>query len=93
MAEKDIKIKDAPLVETVQGTEKLPCSDGSGQPKAVTVNQINKSVKADIASLAETVGSVSQSVSDEVARAKEAEAQLSSSISGEVNRAIWPRMS
>lgn len=55
--------------------------------KAVTVNQINKSVKADIASLAETVGSVSQSVSDEVARAKEAEAQLSSSISGEVNRA------
>lgn len=87
MAEKDIKIKDAPLVESVQGTEKLPCSDGSGQPKAVTVNQINKSVKTDIASLTEAVGSVSQSVSDEVARAKEAEAQLSSSISGETSRA------
>lgn len=87
MAEKDIKIKDAPLVESVQGTEKLPCSDGSGQPKAVTVNQINKSVKADIASLAETVGGMFQSISDEFTRVKETEAQLSSSIWGEVNRA------
>ena len=87
MAEKDIKIKDAPLVEQVQGTEKLPCSDGSGQPKAITVNQINKSVKADIDSLAETVDRVFQSISDEFTRVKEAEAQLSSSISGEVNRA------
>ncbi|MGM9760227.1 MAG: hypothetical protein ACI30I_08980 [Parabacteroides sp.] len=49
---KDVKIKDAPLVEQVQGTEKIPVSDGSGQPKAVTVGQIRSGLATE-----ESVGS------------------------------------
>ena len=37
---KDVKIKDAPLLEQVSGSEKIPVSDGSGQPKTVSVDQI-----------------------------------------------------
>lgn len=33
-------IKDAPIVEQLMGTEKIPVSNGSGKPAAVTVNQI-----------------------------------------------------
>ena len=35
-----VKIKDAPLVEQVAGTDKIPVSNGSGQPKTVSVEQI-----------------------------------------------------
>lgn len=35
-----IKIKDAPLVSVVTDNVKMPCSDGSGLPKAVSVSQI-----------------------------------------------------
>lgn len=33
-------IKDAPIVEQLMGTEKIPVSNGSDKPAAVTVNQI-----------------------------------------------------
>jgi hypothetical protein len=37
-----ITIKEAQLVEQVTGEEKIPVSDGSGLPKAVTTEQIKK---------------------------------------------------
>lgn len=37
---KGIKIKDAALVNKLTGLEKIPVSNGSGQPAAVTINQI-----------------------------------------------------
>ena len=40
MAKKDVMIKDAPLVETLRGDEKLPISDGSNEAKAVDINTI-----------------------------------------------------
>ena len=36
----DIKIKDVPLVGTITGQEKIPVSNGSGKPVAITVQQI-----------------------------------------------------
>lgn len=36
----DIKIKDATLVNSLQGTEKIPLSDGSNSPKTTNVDQI-----------------------------------------------------
>ena len=42
MAEQDIKIKDAPLVENIKDSDKIPVSDGSGLPKAVSIGQIIK---------------------------------------------------
>ena len=35
-----MKIKDAPLIEEPKGTDKMPASDGSNQPKALSLNQI-----------------------------------------------------
>lgn len=37
-----VKIKDAQLVEQVTGNEKIPVSDGSGLPGAVTTEQIKE---------------------------------------------------
>lgn len=37
-------IKDAPLVKQVKGNEKIPVSDGSGMPRAVTVEQLESFV-------------------------------------------------
>ena len=37
---RDVKIKDVPLVESLTGQEKIPVSDGSGSPKAISVQQI-----------------------------------------------------
>lgn len=42
MAEQDIKIKDAPLLTKVSDAFKMPVSDGSGQPKTISVGQIRK---------------------------------------------------
>ena len=42
----DISIKDAPLINNVSGTEKIPVSDGSGEPKAVTIDQITQKIPA-----------------------------------------------
>ena len=33
-------IKDAPLVESISGAEKIPVSDGSNEPRTVSINQI-----------------------------------------------------
>lgn len=42
-----ITIKEAQLVEQVTGKEKIPVSDGSGQPKAVTTEQIKDYIGAN----------------------------------------------
>lgn len=42
MAKKDVMIKDAPLVETLRGDERLPISDGSNEAKAVDLNTIRE---------------------------------------------------
>lgn len=42
-----IKIKDAQLVIRVTGEEKIPVSDGSGQPRAVTTEQIKEYIEAN----------------------------------------------
>lgn len=44
---KDIKIKDVNLVTNVTGNEKIPVSNGSGKPAAVTINQILEKGKAN----------------------------------------------
>lgn len=41
-----IKIKDAPLVSHAGDDVKMPCSDGSGLPKAVSVSQIAEHIMA-----------------------------------------------
>jgi hypothetical protein len=37
---RDLKIKEVQVVQNVNGTEKIPVSNGSGQPAVITVNQI-----------------------------------------------------
>ena len=41
----DIKIKDAPLSESIDGNVKFPVSDGSNLPRAATLNQVHSFVK------------------------------------------------
>lgn len=43
-----IKIKDAPLVSVVTDNVKMPCSDGSGLPRAVSVSQIAEHIMASL---------------------------------------------
>lgn len=45
MSEIDIKIKDAPLSESIDGNVKFPVSDGSNLPRAATFNQVHSFVK------------------------------------------------
>lgn len=40
MTEQDIKIKDAPLVDRIKSSDKMPVSDGSNLPKTVSIGQI-----------------------------------------------------
>lgn len=47
MAKKDVMIKDAPLVESINGLEKIPVSDGSDQPKTVSIEQIKSYIEHD----------------------------------------------
>lgn len=42
-----VKIKDAELVKEVTGEERIPVSDGSGQPKAMTTEQMKGFVGVD----------------------------------------------
>ena len=42
MARNDVMIKDAPLVQELNGSEKIPLSDGSNRPKAVNIEQIKE---------------------------------------------------
>lgn len=44
-----VKIKDAELVKEVTGEERIPVSDGSGQPKAMTTEQMKGFVGANYA--------------------------------------------
>ena len=51
MAETDLKIKDAPLSTNISGNVRMPGSDGSGQPVAISLSQvydfINNGLKSD----------------------------------------------
>lgn len=87
MAEKDMKIKDAPLVEQVRGTEKIPCSNGSGNAVAITTGQITAGVESEIEktnasvdALKTDVHTLDGSLAAEVARAQGAEQALSGQI-------------
>lgn len=55
MAEEDIKIKDAPLIVSIQDAFKMPVSDGSGLPKTISVGQIRKAADEHVAELEEKV--------------------------------------
>lgn len=43
---RDLKIKEVQVVQNINGTEKIPVSNGSGQPAAITVNQILDKIPA-----------------------------------------------
>lgn len=51
MAETDLKIKDAPLSTNISGNVRMPGSDGSGLPVAISLSQvydfINNGLKSD----------------------------------------------
>ena len=47
MSKKDVMIKDVPLVDSINGSEKIPVSDGSNQPKTVSIEQIKSYVEHD----------------------------------------------
>ena len=75
-----MKIKDAPLVEQVRGTEKIPCSNGSGNAVAITTGQITAGVESEIEktnasvdALKADVHTLDGSLAAEVARAQGAE--------------------
>ena len=44
MANNDVMIKDAPLVGSLNGNEKIPISDGSNRPRAVSIEMIKSFV-------------------------------------------------
>lgn len=68
---KDIKIKDVALVTNVNGDEKIPVSNGSGKPAAVTINQILEKVPATDLSEYATNESVDQKIADLIGGAPE----------------------
>ena len=59
---KDVKIKDAPLLEQVSGSEKIPVSDGSGNPKTVSVDQIKAGLATE-----ESVGNAIEHTTNSIA--------------------------
>lgn len=48
------KIKDAQLLESVTGAERIPVSDGSGNPKAVTIETLSNVVFSDSVKIFQT---------------------------------------
>lgn len=42
-----VKIKDAQLIESVTGAERIPVSDGTGTPKSVTIETISNVILSD----------------------------------------------
>lgn len=66
-----IPIKDTQHLSSINGNEKLPISDGSGEPKHVTISDIkdyvsnnsNSATKDDITSLQNTIQSQSGTIS------------------------------
>ena len=62
----DISIKDAPLINNVSGAEKIPVSDGSGKPAAITVNQILDKVDLSDYVTTETLNQAVQAVNSNI---------------------------
>ena len=62
----DISIKDAPLINNISGTEKIPVSDGSGKPAAITVNQILDKVDLSDYVTTETLNQAVQAVNSNI---------------------------
>lgn len=62
----DISIKDAPLINNISGTEKIPVSDGSGKPTAITVNQILDKVDLSDYVTTETLNQAVQAVNSNI---------------------------
>ena len=62
----DISIKDAPLINNISGTEKIPVSDGSGKPAAITVNQILDKVDLSDYVTTETLNQSVQAVNSNI---------------------------
>ena len=62
----DISIKDAPLINNVSGAEKIPVSDGSGKPAAITVNQILDKVDLSDYITTETLNQAVQAVNSNI---------------------------
>ena len=46
-------IKDVPLVDSINGSEKIPVSDGSNEPKTVSISQIKDFVEFDDVDMSE----------------------------------------
>ena len=65
----DISIKDAPLINNVSGAEKIPVSDGSGKPAAITVNQILNKVDLSNYTTTEIVQQAVQNVNEKADKA------------------------
>ena len=65
----DISIKDAPLINNISGTEKIPVSDGSGKPAAITVNQILDKVDLSDYITTETLNQAVQNVNQKADKA------------------------
>lgn len=65
----DISIKDAPLINNISGTEKIPVSDGSGKPAAITVNQILDKVDLSDYTTTEIVQQAVQNVNQKADKA------------------------
>ena len=65
----DISIKDAPLINNISGTEKIPVSDGSGKPAAITVNQILNKVDLSNYTTTEIVQQAVQNVNQKADKA------------------------
>ena len=65
----DISIKDAPLINNISGTEKIPVSDGSGKPSTITVNQILNKVDLSNYTTTEIVQQAVQNVNQKADKA------------------------
>ena len=65
----DISIKDDPLINNISGTEKIPVSDGSGKPAAITVNQILNKVDLSNYTTTEIVQQADQNVNQKADKA------------------------
>ena len=65
----DISIKDAPLINNISGTEKIPVSDGSGKPAAIIVNQILDKVDLSDYATTETLNQAVQNVNQKADKA------------------------
>ena len=80
MAENDLKIKDASLVETISGSIKMPASNGSGLAKSVSVEQILEEPKSRVVQAEQRINTLNTNVNAEIARATKADNDLASGV-------------